>query len=569
MSRGLRTKCVETVASVARKPGIIRQRPDQTRSPAFRESTQAQASHNLSNIAIMPPTSARVSPVQQKSADVPFEQDSERAQQAATMLPTGGGGNALPPPVQAQMENSFGVDFSDVRIHEGAAAASIGAVAYTQGNNIHFQPGRYQPGSAQGQALLGHELTHVVQQRAGRVAVPQGKGAPINADPALEDEADSMGARAAQGETATVSGSASQLQRKAEQPIQMWNPFRGKKKEETLDDVVEHTQTPQAFTTLGAEAAKFQSLSKSESVGGGFGLLSPLAALGAGKNVYSGAKDVGGGLSPFFKKDASGKRGNVDKQRAGEGLATVGHGLTQGASAAASFGDAISKVGSLTGTAATGVGAVAPGLSLAVGSMDTLKGGYQFGQAERQRRKLEKLKTAHAGSDLEEAAAYAAETQRKRRNRAAINTTSGALTMAGGATAVATGATGVGAVVGASLAAGGAAVKYGALGLRKGKQAMRDRRAKREEDLRNRQAVDPNAKMSRTGRFVDWAFNPNVDKTTTKKQQKLEDMAQKIMNDPGAGEILAGLGANKKELAAHQAGTLDLETIKGYLAKRQ
>jgi hypothetical protein len=94
------------------------------------------------------------------------------------------------------MESFFGHDFSAVRVHEGPHAARLGAVAYTQGNDIHFSPGTYGPHGAAGRELLGHELTHVVQQRAGRVPVPQGKGAPINADSHLEAEADHMGRQA-------------------------------------------------------------------------------------------------------------------------------------------------------------------------------------------------------------------------------------------------------------------------------------------------------------------------------------------------------------------------------------
>lgn len=115
---------------------------------------------------------------------------------------------SLPPEVQTKMERSFGTDFSNVQVHEGIQAKEIGALAYTQGNQIHFAPGQYNPHTSSGQALLGHELTHVVQQRSGRVTTQtQTKGLPINADPALEQEADEMGIRAARGEPAPVPGS--------------------------------------------------------------------------------------------------------------------------------------------------------------------------------------------------------------------------------------------------------------------------------------------------------------------------------------------------------------------------
>src|SRR5690606_27769182 len=56
----------------------------------------------------------------------------------------------------------------------------------------------YNPHSAHGQRLLGHELAHVVQQRAGRVRNPFGSGTAVVQDPALEAEAERMGVRAVQ-----------------------------------------------------------------------------------------------------------------------------------------------------------------------------------------------------------------------------------------------------------------------------------------------------------------------------------------------------------------------------------
>ena len=95
------------------------------------------------------------------------------------------------------MEAVFGEDFSDVRIHSGPQAHSIGAIAFTLGSSIYFAPGTYSPDTPHGQQLLGHELTHVVQQRAGRVRNPQGSGLTVVQDQALEAEADRMGVRVA------------------------------------------------------------------------------------------------------------------------------------------------------------------------------------------------------------------------------------------------------------------------------------------------------------------------------------------------------------------------------------
>jgi hypothetical protein len=118
-----------------------------------------------------------------------------------------GGGRALPDDLQARMGRSFGSDFSSVRVHEGDHATAMGALAYTQGTDIHFAPGQYQPTSQSGQQLIGHELAHVVQQSQGRVAATtQAKGVDMNDDSSLEHEADEAGARAARREPAGMSG---------------------------------------------------------------------------------------------------------------------------------------------------------------------------------------------------------------------------------------------------------------------------------------------------------------------------------------------------------------------------
>ena len=82
------------------------------------------------------------------------------------------GGQPLDAGTQASMESHFGQDFSDVRIHtDGQAAESaqaINAQAYTVGKDVVFGEGQYAPGTSEGERLLAHELTHVVQQQERR-----------------------------------------------------------------------------------------------------------------------------------------------------------------------------------------------------------------------------------------------------------------------------------------------------------------------------------------------------------------------------------------------------------------
>lgn len=82
-----------------------------------------------------------------------------------------GGGQPLPPSSRAFFEPRFGQDFSGVRLHTSGAAAEVAAAlrakAFTTGDQIVFGGGQYAPASQEGQRLLAHELTHVVQQQAG------------------------------------------------------------------------------------------------------------------------------------------------------------------------------------------------------------------------------------------------------------------------------------------------------------------------------------------------------------------------------------------------------------------
>ncbi|MCR6641940.1 MAG: DUF4157 domain-containing protein [Sporocytophaga sp.] len=128
----------------------------------------------------------------------------------------------MPSIVQRKMEASFGEDFSDVNIHKDSSQSKeLNAYAHTQGNNIHFAPGMYHSDSQKGQELLGHELTHVVQQREGRVQpTVQKKGVNINDDEGLEKEADEMGEKAAKGEKTGVYGAMASGSSSEDNPIQ-------------------------------------------------------------------------------------------------------------------------------------------------------------------------------------------------------------------------------------------------------------------------------------------------------------------------------------------------------------
>ncbi len=82
-----------------------------------------------------------------------------------------GGSTGLPGPVQERMEGAFGRSFEGVRVHHDQRADSLSrgfhADAFTQGSDIYFREGAYDPATRQGQHLIAHELAHVDQGGAG------------------------------------------------------------------------------------------------------------------------------------------------------------------------------------------------------------------------------------------------------------------------------------------------------------------------------------------------------------------------------------------------------------------
>lgn len=98
----------------------------------------------------------------------------------------GGAGAALPRAVRRRMEAAFGHDFAHVRVHDHARAArfaqDLNAHAAALGADLYFNTGSFAPGTPDGDRLLAHELTHVVQHDQGRL--PRDGGVSHPTDPA-------------------------------------------------------------------------------------------------------------------------------------------------------------------------------------------------------------------------------------------------------------------------------------------------------------------------------------------------------------------------------------------------
>jgi hypothetical protein len=91
---------------------------------------------------------------------------------------------------KSRMESALGEDLSEVRIHTDSAAEQLNrkqsSDAVTMGQDIAFGPGKFKPGSFEGDALLAHELAHTIQQKeASPDAAPK-----ADHSPSLERDAD-------------------------------------------------------------------------------------------------------------------------------------------------------------------------------------------------------------------------------------------------------------------------------------------------------------------------------------------------------------------------------------------
>jgi hypothetical protein len=134
-------------------------------------------------------------------------------------------GEPLEPVTRMLMEERFGYDFGNVRIHRDAraneSAKSVNALAWTVGRDVVFAANNYAPTSTTGRRLIAHELTHVVQQSS--------RSEPLTAETieigpahdACEEEAEACATSVATDVTLTASP-----QRTASRPcVQRFAPF--------------------------------------------------------------------------------------------------------------------------------------------------------------------------------------------------------------------------------------------------------------------------------------------------------------------------------------------------------
>ena len=318
-------------------------------------------------------------PLQRKASGVESSADTPT-------LPSSG--SSLPAPVQEKMEGAFGADFSDVRVHADSAAPSqVGAIAYAQGRDIAFAPGQYAPSGQAGQELIGHELTHVVQQSGGQAGV-QAKGGDINADASLEREADELGARAARGEQVAVKGVGSGVQRQGKKGGQGEAPPRS-----AAAQIVHNLMDAAAPTVVRRAARKASRQSVNKTLRPYILAQAKAAADAAAQGLIQAATDVRTGTF-FTTQHGTGEFTHATKDLGSEASRDMQHGHGLSETSAREVGDTAERAGQEGGKEAATVMATRLGGETARSTTDEKLGQVEEEIAEQ----IEGLATAKVGA---------------------------------------------------------------------------------------------------------------------------------------------------------------------------
>jgi|GEM_PF-2165328 len=600
---------------------------------AVRSSTKAhgrqrQAAPGPLSTLVVQPARPRWSPPVQMAVDPAIQR--ERAARFGHQpgqyfpdvpRPAPGSGRPLPAALRERMERALGGDFSAVRVHEGREARDVGAIAYARGEQLHFAPGRYEPGSVRGQALIAHELAHVVQQRAGRVPTPPGPGAPVNAAPHLEAEADAAAQRATTGAPASARPSRASAPAGAgggaSTPVQPlfdglrarfddWRKARQQAEEQrqarraARNDRRLKGKEAMATTTGGTIGQREESAeptdiaegvgTATEAVGSGIekgttglalrgvGQLTPeIDSQGvqtASDNAVASGSIIGG-IGSILGGVAGGIRGALemhsarksgDTRRGAEGAGT----LLQGAGAAT--GGALGIAGASAqvahnATVAANVAQGVPILGAILGGLGVGQGAYQAISAHRQRSALraqenelaERAKGGAVDPRIFDVLGHLQNVKKNQRGAGIFNAITSGLNMAAGIAA----ASGAGAPVGAALAGTAAALKGGWTIFKMIRQAGRN-------------------KAAESGKDSLWAKIFDATKSDTAKANEADRRTDYIMGRHGSPEaenqivaMLENSGMNKEDLERfkdrHNTNLSDedreaiWQTVKGHL----
>jgi hypothetical protein len=145
-----------------------------TEKPNFSHSgslIQKKCAHCQEEVLRQKPLAEGITPIIQRVASHSGTESVASDRVTSQINSSRGGGSVMDSGTQHFMESRFGTDFSGVRIHTGNQAVQmsreLNAQAFTVGNDVFFNEGKYSPYMNSGKHLLAHELTHTVQQTGG------------------------------------------------------------------------------------------------------------------------------------------------------------------------------------------------------------------------------------------------------------------------------------------------------------------------------------------------------------------------------------------------------------------
>jgi hypothetical protein len=152
---------------------LAQRRPIEEDEEAVQPKSRIQAQPLEEEEEIQTKSLLQMQPLEEEEEKLQAKANGDQPAAASAAVETGinqkkGSGQLLPPDTRSAMESRFGADFSRVNVHTDPASIQmnreLNSQAFTVGNNIFFNSGKFQPDSSSGQHLLAHELTHVLQQ---------------------------------------------------------------------------------------------------------------------------------------------------------------------------------------------------------------------------------------------------------------------------------------------------------------------------------------------------------------------------------------------------------------------
>lgn len=204
----------------------------------------------------------------------------------------------LPEELKGSIEAHFAHSVDNLTFRESQDVTQIGAKAYARGDEIHFAPGQFRPDTAEGRKMIGHEISHVAQQRSGQA----GPGGVVNLDPAMESRADLHGdavvsMHATIGAEPTGEFSPMPAVSYAAAPVQGWGiDILGRRNKGQHEQITEaaRKKAAAALTQFGAYGPELESADAQKSLryGARFNDVGHHSALGMAYQMELGKKDA-------------------------------------------------------------------------------------------------------------------------------------------------------------------------------------------------------------------------------------------------------------------------------------